>query len=142
MFFLIVFHIVLILVVCVEEIGKMRISENNFLCRYSSDFRNGIYVIFNFLLFGFSFKAIMKNKALLGNIRYYEQASIILSFGMIGSFSIICCKFVPDLFCKNFGLSFESCFLMTAHLFVENLILWNYVIWFKNRLRSFGALIN
>lgn len=61
---------------------------------------------------------------------------------MFGSITIFLYKFVPDLICRNNSLSYESTFLLSAHIFVENLILYYYVIWFRNKLRGFGALIN
>lgn len=61
---------------------------------------------------------------------------------MFGSCIIFIYKFVPDLFCRNSSLSYESTFLLAAHIFIENLVLYHYVSWFKNKLRGFGALIN
>ena len=61
---------------------------------------------------------------------------------MFGSCIVLIYKFVPDILCRNNRLSYESTFLLAGHIFLENVILYYYVSWFKNKLRGFGALIN
>lgn len=61
---------------------------------------------------------------------------------MFGSCIIFLYKFVPDIACRNNTLNYQSTFLFAAHILLENLLLYYYVTWFKNKLRGFGALIN
>ena len=68
MFLLIVFHSLILVTVMLHSLGQTRVNENKMVCRYSIDLRNLVYVIMNFILFTFFFKALTKNKALLSNI--------------------------------------------------------------------------
>ena len=68
MFLLIIFHSLILALIGLHSFIRSKINDERIICEYSLDLRNFIYILFNVILFGFSFKALTKNKALLSNI--------------------------------------------------------------------------
>lgn len=142
MFFLLIFHSLIISIITLKTCFSSSVYEKTIFCKNALLIKNFTYIFLNCVIFGICLQSVNRDKALLSNITFYEKAGFFFVLGMIMSFSILFFKFLPDFMCGNLSLNFFACCIMTSHIFVENLALLFYIKWFKNQLRNFGALIN
>ena len=142
MLFVLIFHLSIITVTLLNTFLNGGVVEQKYLCQHAYDIKNISYIILNFILVIFALQSLKRSKAMIANIQFYEKTGILLVLGMLSSTLILLFKFIPDFICVNCTLSFFNCFIMSAHLFCENMVLLVYIKWFKNELRNFGALVN
>lgn len=142
MFFLILFHLLIISMSVLNTFYSVEVIEEKLICQQANNIKNAAYVLMNLSLVYFAMQSIRRSKALMANIHFYERHGLTLGIGMLTSLLILIFKFVPDLACQNLRISLFNALTMTAHLFAENLLLTLYTKWFVGELRTFGALIN
>ncbi len=142
MFCLMFIHVCIISIVCFHNVVKPQVIEHKFFCQNADSIKNLTYCLLNLIILFLLFQCLKRDKAVLSNITFYEKTEHYFILGMIMSLSILFFKFLPDFLCDNLTLSLNVCAAMTTHIFMENLILYFYIKWFKTELRNFGALIN
>ena len=141
MFFLVLFHISVITICFFSFLNSPQIIEDSLICQKAYSIKNYIYILLNVTLIYFALQSIKRSRAVLSNFNFYDRYNFLLILGMLMSFTMLVFKFVPDLFCKNLKLSLSNSIVLTAHIFLENLVLLYYVKWFNQELRTFGSLI-
>ena len=142
MFCILLFHIAIMAMTVLNMFNNMVVMEEGFICKHAYSIKNIAYACMNFVLIVFAFESLKRNRAMIANIQFYEKTALMLILGMLSSFLIVLFKFIPDFICANASLSLFNCSIMTSHILFENLVLLMYIKWFRNELRSFGALIN